>query len=127
MPLLTIKSLPFAQEVNIPVTLGELSKQLANKCDIPLNHVMVAWEYLPPNHFAHNGRVANCQPQNSHPIVVHLVAPNFNTEEQISEMLEVIASSLAEQLPIAKSNIFITFSPAYSDGVYDEGHVVEWE
>ncbi|AJR06325.1 hypothetical protein C9J03_13520 [Photobacterium gaetbulicola] len=127
MPLIRIKSLPFAQEVSIPAALGVLSKTLAETSEIDLKHVMVTWDYLPPHHYAHNGRVVDCQPDRTHPLLVHLVAPNFNTEEQVATMLEVIADTLADILPVAKENIFINFSPAYSDGIYDAGHVVEWD
>ncbi|MGF1684451.1 hypothetical protein [Photobacterium minamisatsumaniensis] len=127
MPLVRIKSLPFAQEVHIPTVLNMLSKVISESSGIELNHVMATWDYLTPHHYAHNGHVVDCQPVNSHPLLVHLVAPNFNTEEQIAHMLELIADSIAKQLPVAKSNIFINYSPAYSDGVYDEGHVVEWD
>ncbi|MBC7005542.1 hypothetical protein BIZ37_23575 [Photobacterium sp. BZF1] len=127
MPLIRIKSLPFAQEVNIPSTLGVLSKAVSETSDIDLKHVMATWDYLSPHHYAHNGKVVDCQPEKTHPLLVHLVAPSFNTEEQIANMLEVIANTLADVLPVAKENIFINFSPAYSDGVYDSGHVVEWD
>ncbi|KHT63490.1 hypothetical protein RJ45_11810 [Photobacterium gaetbulicola] len=127
MPLIQIKSLPFAQEVNIPAALGVVSKTLAETSDIDLKHVMATWDFLPPHHYAHNGRVVDCQPDRTHPLLVHLVAPNFNTEDQVATMLEVIADTLADILPVAKENIFINFSPAYSDGIYDAGHVVEWD
>ncbi|KLV10611.1 hypothetical protein [Photobacterium ganghwense] len=127
MPLVRIKSLPFAQEVDIPTVLSQLSRTLAEVSGISLQHVMATWDFLTPHHYAHNGKVVDCQPAKTHPILVHLVAPNFNTENDIADMLELIAESLSEQLPIDKSNIFINYSPAYSDGVFDEGHVVEWD
>lgn len=127
MPLVRIKSLPFEQEVEIPQAIRNLSQAVADAADIELHHVMVTWEYLPASHYAHNGKVAAYQAINTHPLLVDLIAPNFNTEEQIAAMLELIANTIAEQVPVAKSNIFINFTPAYSDGVYDEGHVVEWE
>ncbi|PSW20674.1 hypothetical protein C9I98_07455 [Photobacterium sanctipauli] len=127
MPLVRIKSLPFAQEVELPKVLKTLSKAISESSDIDLHHVMATWDFMTPHHYAHNGNVVDCQPEHTHPVLVHLFAPNFNTEEQIAKMLELIADTLASQLPVSKRNIFINYSPAYSDGVYDEGHVVEWE
>ncbi|GHA31008.1 hypothetical protein ACFFLZ_04125 [Photobacterium aphoticum] len=127
MPLVRIKSLPFAQDVNVPRVLNLLSHALAEANEIELRHVMATWDYMTPHHYAHGGKHVETQPEFSHPILVHLFAPNFNTEEQIAAMLELIASTLSEQLPVDKRNVFINYSPAYSDGVYDEGHVVEWD
>lgn len=127
MPLVRIKSLPFEQEVQISQALQALSQAVADAGNIELHHVMVTWEYLPPSHYVHCGKVADIQAINTHPLLVDLIAPNFNTEEQIASMLELIANTIAEQVPVAKSNIFINYIPAYSDGVYDEGQVVEWD
>ncbi|UTV29741.1 hypothetical protein [Photobacterium atrarenae] len=127
MPLIRIKSLPFAQEARVTETVTTLSQAVSDAAKIPLHHIMITWEYLPAGHFAHHGKVVDCQPEATHPLLVDLIAPNFNTEAQIAAMLELIAHTIAEQVPVEKNNIFINFTPAYSDGVYDEGHVVEWD
>lgn len=127
MPLVRIKSLPFEQEVRIPQVISALSQAVSDAANIEQHHIMVTWEYLAQSHYVHDGKVTDTQPVNTHPLLVDLIAPNFNTEKQIASMLELIAHTIAEQVPIAKSNIFINFTPAYSDGVYDEGHVVEWD
>ncbi|GAB6261328.1 4-oxalocrotonate tautomerase family protein [Photobacterium sp. CCB-ST2H9] len=127
MPLIRIKSLPFAGDVEVNVALGRLSQAISDATQIPQQHIMIVWEYLPAGHYVHGGLQANQQPSNSHPILVDMVAPNFNTEAQIAAMLELIAGNLSKSLPVAQNNIFINYIPAYSDGVYDDGHVVEWE
>ena len=126
MPLVKIKSLPFAQEVNIPQVLNVLTQALSEASKIELRHVMATWDYLTPHHYAHGGKHVETQPECTHPILVHFIAPNFNSEDEIAAMLELIASTLAEQLPVDKRNVFINYSPAYSDGVFDEGHIVAW-
>ncbi|OZS41671.1 hypothetical protein [Photobacterium sanguinicancri] len=128
MPLIRIKSLPFTQqEVPIPQVLNSLSSAISAETEIESHHIMLTWEYIPAGHYVHSGKAVHHQPINTHPILVDLIAPNFNTEQQIASMLELIANTLAEQVPIAKNNIFINFTPAYSDGVYDCGQVVEWD
>ncbi|MGF1728112.1 hypothetical protein [Photobacterium kasasachensis] len=127
MPLVRIKSLPFDHEVPVPQVISALSQAISDAANIEQQHIMVTWEYLAQSHYAHHGKVAANQPINTHPLLIDLIAPNFNTEEQIASMLELIAHTIAEQVPIAKNNIFINFTPAYSDGVYDEGHIVEWD
>ncbi|WP_299018005.1 hypothetical protein [uncultured Photobacterium sp.] len=127
MPLVRIKSLPFKQDVAIDQVLTTLSQVISDAGKIEQRHIMLTWEYLVKSHYVHHGTVADVQPNDSHPVLVDLIAPNFNTEVQIAQTLELIANTIAEQLPIAKKNIFINFTPAYSDGVYDEGHVVEWD
>ncbi|MEJ2766359.1 hypothetical protein VV869_20600 [Photobacterium sp. MCCC 1A19761] len=127
MPLIRIKSLPFEQESKVAEAVTSLSRAVSDAAKIPLHHIMVTWEYLPAGHYAHHGQVVNNQPETTHPLLVDLIAPNFNTEAQIAAMLELIAHTISEQIPIEKNNIFINFTPAYSDGVYDEGHVVEWD
>lgn len=127
MPLIRIKSLPFAQTAKVTETVTTLSRVVSDAADVPLHHIMITWEYFPAGHYAHHGKVVDSQPEASHPLLVDLIAPNFNTEAQSAAMLELIAQTIAAQVPIEKNNIFINFTPAYSDGVYDEGHVVEWD
>lgn len=127
MPLVRIKSLPFEQDVRIPQVISALSQAISDAANIEQHHIMVTWEYLVHSHYAHHGNIADTQPVDTHPLLIDLIAPNFNTEKQIASMLELIAHTIAEQVPIEKNNIFINFTPAYSDGVYDEGHIVEWD
>ncbi|MGF1787665.1 hypothetical protein L4D00_17875 [Photobacterium swingsii] len=128
MPLIRIKSLPFSQqEVPIPQVLNSLSRAVSAATDIDPHHIMLTWDYIPAGHYVHGGKAVHQQPINTHPILIDLIAPNFNTEQQIASILELIASTLIEQVPVAKNNIFINFTPAYSDGVYDSGQVVEWD
>ncbi|WP_064607696.1 hypothetical protein [Photobacterium sp. J15] len=127
MPLVRIKSLPFEQDVAVNQALSALSEAISNAGNIEERHVMVTWEYLSNSHYIHNGKLADYQSETTHPLLVDLVAPNFNTEEEIALMLELIANTIAGSIPISKENIFINFTPAYSDGVYDEGHVIEWD
>ncbi|PSW05135.1 hypothetical protein [Photobacterium lipolyticum] len=127
MPLIRVKSLPFDHDVDVSQVVCSLSQAMSDANDIEPHHIMITWEYLSPDHYSHGGKVTQSQPINTHPVLIDLVAPNFNTEDQIMAMLELIANTLAELVPIAKNNIFINYTPAYSDGVYDEGHVVEWD
>jgi phenylpyruvate tautomerase PptA (4-oxalocrotonate tautomerase family) len=127
MPLIRIKSLPFEGDVDISLVVCNLSQAVADATGIENHHIMVSWEYLSKGHYSHAGKVAEVQGINTHPLLVDLIAPNFNTEQQIMAMLELIANTISEHVPIAKNNIFINYTPAYSDGVYDEGHIVEWD
>lgn len=127
MPLIRVKSLQFDHDVDVSQVVCYLSQVVSDATHIEPQHIMITWEYLPGGHYSHGGKVTQVQPMNSHPLLVDLIAPNFNTEDQIMAMLELIANTIAEQLPIEKNNIFINYTPAYSDGVYDEGHVVEWD
>ncbi|MDX1302237.1 hypothetical protein [Photobacterium sp.] len=127
MPLIRVKSLLFDHEVNVSQVVCNLSQAMSDATGIEPHHIMITWEYLSAGHYAHGGKVTQTQPINSHPVLIDLIAPNFNTEDQIKAMLELIANTVAELVPIAKNNIFINYTPAYSDGVYGDGHVVEWD
>jgi phenylpyruvate tautomerase PptA (4-oxalocrotonate tautomerase family) len=126
MPFIHVKSLPFDRTFNVASVLEGLTKDFAKGTGIGLEHVTATWEFLPSGHYAVAGKTASHQPENSHPVLVDLLSPDFNPPEKIETMLRVIASSISKQAKIPINNIFINHRQAHSGMVFDAGEIARW-
>jgi hypothetical protein len=126
MPFIHIKSLPFDRPLNVSSVLEGLTKDFAKGTHIAPEHVTATWEFLLAGHYAVGGRAESHQPESSHPVLVDLLSPDFNSPEKVEKMLQVVASSISERAKIPIQNIFINHRPAHSGMVFDSGEVGRW-
>ncbi len=126
MPFIHIKSLPFAKSFDVGAVLEGLSQDFARETGIELKHVHATWEFLEPSHYAVAGKTRGRQPKSSHPLLVELLAPDFNDARTIETMLACVALSLSKRVDVARSNIFINHRQARSGMVFDAGSVERW-
>ncbi len=126
MPFIHVKSLPFEQSLDIAAVLEGLSRDFAEGTSTGIEHVTATWEFLPAGHYAVAGKAASYQPQSSHPVLVDLLSPDFNSPQKIERMLQVAASSIARRTGIPIDNIFINHRAAHSGMVFDAGEIVRW-
>ncbi|UCH54017.1 MAG: hypothetical protein JSW09_04305 [Pseudomonadota bacterium] len=126
MPFIHIKSLPFREQRDIPAILEGLCKDFARDTGVALRHITTTWEHFAPGHYAVAGKTVDAQPINSHPVLVDLHAPDSNSAAIVERMLESVASSLASRARIPRENVFVSFRPALSGGVFAEGGPVRW-
>lgn len=126
MPFVHIKSLPFDRPLNVTSVLEGLAKDFAKGTRIDLEHVTATWEFLPPGHYVVAGRAESHQPERSHPLLVDLLAPDFNSLDSVRKMLYVVATSISKRTKMPINNIFINHRQAHSGMVLDSGEVVRW-
>ena len=126
MPFIHIRSLPPAEEPDTSALLEGLCADFARDTGIGIEHVTATWEWLEPDHYAVGGKAASAQPAGSHPLLVDLLAPDFNAGADVERMLVAIADSLAARAGVARDNIFINQRDARSGRVFDAGEIVRW-
>ena len=126
MPFIHVKSLPFNEPCDVRAVLEGLTRDFAASTVIKLEHVTATWEFLPEGHNAVAGSAAHNQPKASHPVLVELVAPDFNSPEDVEIMLETVALSISKRAKVQKDNIFISYRGVGSGMVFDRGEVVRW-
>lgn len=126
MPVIQIKSLPFADAADTAGVLEGLCADFARDTGIGIEYVTATWEWLEPGHYAVGGESAATQPEASHPLLVDLLAPDLNAAGGVEAMLIAIADSLAARTGIARANVFITQRSARSGRVFDAGEIVRW-
>ena len=126
MPFIHIKSLPFARTFSVASVLEGLTKDFSKGTSIGIEHVTATWEFLPAGHYAVAGKAESTQPENSHPVLVDLLSPDFNSQEKIERMLEVTAASISKRANIPIKNIFINHRQAHSGMVFDAGEIARW-
>jgi len=126
MPLIHIRSLPFDHALDIPSILQGISEDFARDVGIAIEHITATWEYLQAEHYAVAGLTARYQPVASHPILVDLLVPAFNSQRTIERMLQSIAQSIAQRVGLPLTNVFINCRCAQSGRVFDGGKLVRW-
>jgi phenylpyruvate tautomerase PptA (4-oxalocrotonate tautomerase family) len=126
MPFIHIRSLPFDKSFDMATVLEGLTKDFAKGTGIGLEHVTATWEFFAPGHYAVAGKAAQYQPQDSHPVLVDLLAPDFNSAATVEKMLTTVSASISKHTKVAATNIFINHRQAHSGMVFDAGEIVEW-
>ena len=126
MPFIHVKSLPFNEPCDVGAVLEGLTRDFAESTGINLEHVTATWEFLPEGHYAVAGSAALHQPQATHPVLVELVAPDFNSSEDVEIMLETVALSISKRAKVQKDNIFISYRDVGSGTAFDRGEIVRW-
>lgn len=127
MPFIHIKSLPFERPFDAASVLQGISKDFSQGVRIDLAHVAATWTFFAPGHYANAGKTCAVQTDSaSHPVLIQLLAPDFNTSDRIRLMLECLAEVVAAQAGLKKECLFIEYRMAHSGQVYDCGSVVTW-
>lgn len=126
MPLIQITSLPFETPPDIPSVIKGISTDFAKNASVGIEHVTVTWTFFPPGHYVVGGVSAQYQPMQSHPVLVDLLAPDFNSADQVEKMLNAISVSIAKRSKLPIENIFINYRQAHAGMVFDSGQIVQW-
>jgi phenylpyruvate tautomerase PptA (4-oxalocrotonate tautomerase family) len=126
MPFIHVRLLPFDESFDVGAVLEDLTKDFAKGTGIGLEHVTAIWEYLPPGYYAVAGKAAQHQPQDSNPVLVDLLAPDFNSAATVEKMLTTVSSSISKRAKVPITNIFINHRQAHSGSVLEAGEIVHW-
>jgi hypothetical protein len=126
MPFIHIKSLPQTGNSDLQSIMRQLSSRFAEEMDMHENNIAITWQVLKPDSYLNNGGFATQQPQDSHPVMVDLLVPDFNSRPRIEKMMECIVELLAVTLSIPVGNIFMHCRLAASGMVLDKGEIVKW-
>jgi len=126
MPFIHVRSLPFDRLFDASAALEGITRDFAKETGIELGHVTATWEFLSPGHYAVAGKAASRQPRGSHPILVDLLAPDFNSVAKVEKLLAAVASSISKRAKVSVTNVFINHRQARSGRVFDAGEIVRW-
>jgi hypothetical protein len=126
MPFIHIKSLPPIGNPDPQAVMKQLSRLFAKEMDMHEGNITITWEMLKPEYYLNHGRLAMQQPQDSHPVMVDLLVPDFNSQSRIEKMMGCIVELLAVTLAIPVGNVFIHCRLAASGSVMDKGEIVKW-
>ncbi len=126
MPFIHIKSLPFKYPLDVQDVIERVSRAFARDMHIALEHVSVTWQFFDQHSYAVAGATQKYQSTTSHPVLVDLLIPDFNTSDVVEKMLSVLASHLSASAGVAQNNIFIHARLAQSGFVFDKGQVEHW-
>lgn len=127
MPFIHIQSLPVSEShFSLARILPAVSHDFSCALDISQRFVSVTWQFYPPNSYCVGGKVSPSQPKQSHPVLIDVFAPDFNSQQKIEKMLTVVANSVAEHAGIGVDNIFVSFRPARAGQVFSNGVIETW-
>jgi hypothetical protein len=126
MPFIHIRSLPQPGNPDLKSVMLQLSNRFSREMDVQEKSVAITWEVLSPECYLNVGRFVQEQPQDSHPVIVELLVPDFNSQPRIEKMMECIVELLAVALVIPVGNVFVNCRLALSGTVLDNGEIVKW-
>lgn len=126
MPFIHIQSLPFVQPIDVAGILTEIVNDFAAGTGVDLEHVHATWHFIPSGHYVVAGMVGELQPKKTHPVLVDILTPDFNSAESIEKMLRVVAQSLKKHAYVPLDNVFINHRYAQAGRVFDAGDIVRW-
>lgn len=124
MPVISIKSLPFINEVNISEILKKLNTETAKAIGYEPHHIWSFWEFIKPHNYAVGDKTSGTTTENTHSPIVNVISFEGKSKDHIEKMLKTIAVVLSEELKIDIGNIFITYSEASSGRVFDGGSII---
>lgn len=124
MPVISIKSLPFKNEVNIPEILIKLNNETAQAIGYQPHHIWSFWEFIEAHNYAVGDKTSGFTTENTHSPIVNVISFEGKSKDHIEKMLKTIAAVLAEELKIEIGNIFITYTEASSGRVFDGGNII---
>lgn len=126
MPFIHVKSLPFNTPTDIRAVVEGMTRDFSKATGVGLEHVTATWEFLLSGHYAVAGQAVAQQPGASHPVLVDLLSPDFNSPAQVEKMLRTIASSISKRTKVPIANIFVNHRYTHSGAVFDGGDIVRW-
>ncbi len=126
MPVIQIRSLPFKTPIDVSETIEGLMTDFARDTETSLAHVSAAWELMEAGSYGVAGQAVWNQPNDTHPVLVELLIPDFHSEPEIGNMLTCIAKSISARTGVHVNNIFVHHRRAHSGEVFDAGKIVRW-
>ena len=118
MPLITIKTLPFEQDMDVPGILKSLGLAIVEKTGLGPDRFVLSWEYLSPDHVLYQGKLAEFQPKDTHHPMVGITTLKGMQEDVRTCLMETIAVSLSGFLDMPKENICVFMNPLESGHLY---------
>ena len=85
MPIIQIKSLPFEQDFDSKKAIIDISGEFASALNIDIKHITVTWEFFQPDSYALAGKTLSLQAPDSHPVLVNLLVPDFNSSDRVKK------------------------------------------
>lgn len=126
MPFLHIRSLPLPVAPAMPRLLREITDDFAAATGVDAEHITVTWTFFEPGCHAVGGASATMQSADAPPLLIDLLAPDFNDDERIELMVRAAAASVASRAKVAPGKVFVSFRAARSGQVFDAGDIVRW-
>lgn len=124
MPVISIKSLPFENDIFIPHVLKKLNTETAKALGYEASYIWSYWEYLKPEHYAVGENLSLRTTNDTHSPIVNILSFEGKSGKDIEAMLKTVARILSEELKIDIGNFFITYTEVLSGRVFDGGEVV---
>ena len=126
MPVITVKSLPLPDAADLRLLVEAISTDFAREARVEPEHVTLTWQVLAGGAYAVGGRAAETQPEDSHPVLVELLLPDFHGPVAVERMLRAIAQAVAAHARLPIANVFVCARLARSGFVLESGRTVRW-
>ncbi|MBN8585479.1 MAG: tautomerase family protein [Ignavibacteria bacterium] len=125
MPVICIKTLPLSRPLKINEILKRLNLQISDAAGIEPGHIWSYWQFIERHQYAVGDTTAAAMQAKTHSPIIEITGFEGKSNEQIETIMKTVAGTLAAELEIEESNIFITYNEMASGMVFDGGQVVK--
>jgi phenylpyruvate tautomerase PptA (4-oxalocrotonate tautomerase family) len=106
MPLIEIHALPQPSHIDPSAVLAAVNRAVGDALGRPSEVAWSTWSNLEPGHYLVGETATDAQPASTHSPIVHVYAER--SPDVMAQIIEVIASTLAECLGVDADNVFVT-------------------
>ena len=124
MPIIEIKSLPSKKTMDKAKILKEIGKKVSMASGIPINRIIIYWDFIKPNNYMFNGEFSEFTKENSHHPIVYVSCLEGKPKEQEEAIISTIARVLSEELSIDKKNVAVVFNRIGSRRLFVKGDFI---
>lgn len=123
MPILHVRLLPQASEVDVAEVMRATCDRVAAVLVIPKSSVWATWEFVKAGQYVEGDIAAELQPPGTHPPIVTVTMFEGRPAEVIASVLTAVAKCLCEGLGVEMGNAFITYHEAKPGQTYTGGAI----
>ncbi len=124
MPIIQIKSLPSKKAMDQSEILKTIGEKVSKASNIPLNRLVIYWDFIKPKSYMFNGEFAEFIEEDSHQPVVYISCFEDKTKEQEEAIIRTIAEVLSEKLSINIENVAIVLNRLHPGELFVKGDFV---
>lgn len=124
MPVISIRSLPFEKNIDIPFILLKINENASIATGIEVNHIWSYWDFIKSGHYASGSDIADFTGSSKHSPIVEVISFEGKPKDSVEALLTSIAETISTETGIDIGNIFITYREVRSGEVFDGGEIV---
>lgn len=122
MPIIQVEALPQAPDVDLEHALSAVCTEVALLIGEEPSGIWGTWRTL--EHYVEGRDGPSMQPASTHPPLVRVIAFEGRPPEQVTDLMNCVATVLARELGLEEGNVFVVYEDTHPGRLYTGGEVI---